>query len=109
MLPGALPSGLVGLRYALGSAWLSLVIAEQINATAGIGFLINDAREAISLAVSSVKARTMTNTVATASEKDLPGVVLDYLGLHDGSVQRVDVDAFQDAGERITTLCAGVR
>jgi sulfonate transport system permease protein len=45
ILPGALPSGLVGLRYALGSAWLSLVIAEQINATAGIGFLINDARD----------------------------------------------------------------
>ncbi|MFH5924397.1 ABC transporter permease [Roseomonas xinghualingensis] len=45
ILPGALPSSLVGLRYALGSAWLSLVIAEQINATAGIGFLINDARD----------------------------------------------------------------
>ena len=45
ILPGALPSGLVGLRYALGTAWLSLVIAEQINATAGIGFLINDARD----------------------------------------------------------------
>ena len=42
---GALPQALVGLRYALGSAWLSLVIAEQINATAGIGFLINDARD----------------------------------------------------------------
>ncbi len=45
VLPGALPSGLVGLRYALGTAWLSLVVAEQINATAGIGYLINDARD----------------------------------------------------------------
>jgi len=45
VLPGALPSALVGLRYALGSAWLSLVVAEQINATAGIGYLINDARD----------------------------------------------------------------
>ncbi len=45
ILPGALPSGLVGLRYALGTAWLSLVVAEQINATAGIGYLINDARD----------------------------------------------------------------
>jgi sulfonate transport system permease protein len=45
ILPGALPSGLVGLRYALGTAWLSLVIAEQINASSGIGFLINDARD----------------------------------------------------------------
>ncbi len=45
MLPGALPSLLVGLRYALGVSWLSLVVAEQINATAGIGHLINDARD----------------------------------------------------------------
>ena len=45
ILPGALPSALVGLRYALGVGWLSLVIAEQINADAGIGYLINDARD----------------------------------------------------------------
>jgi sulfonate transport system permease protein len=44
-LPGALPSLLVGLRYALGVSWLSLVVAEQINATAGIGYLIDDARD----------------------------------------------------------------
>jgi sulfonate transport system permease protein len=45
ILPGALSSALVGLRYALGTAWLSLVVAEEINATAGIGHLINDARD----------------------------------------------------------------
>ena len=45
VLPGALPSALVGLRYSLGTAWLSLVVAEQVNASAGIGYLINDARD----------------------------------------------------------------
>ncbi len=40
VLPGALPSFLVGLRYALGISWLSLVVAEQINASSGIGYLI---------------------------------------------------------------------
>jgi sulfonate transport system permease protein len=45
ILPGALPSALVGLRYGLGTAWLSLVVAEQINADAGIGYLIMDARD----------------------------------------------------------------
>ncbi len=45
ILPGALPSGLVGLRYSLGVGWLSLVVAEQINAEAGIGYLISDARD----------------------------------------------------------------
>lgn len=45
VLPGALPHFLVGLRHALGTAWLSLVVAEQVNAQAGIGHLINDARD----------------------------------------------------------------
>ena len=45
VLPGAVPSALVGLRYSLALAWLSLVVAEQINANAGIGYLINDARD----------------------------------------------------------------
>lgn len=43
--PGALPSFLVGLRYATGIAILMLVVAEQINAQAGLGHLINDARD----------------------------------------------------------------
>lgn len=45
ILPGALPGALVGLRYALGIAWLALVFGEQINATAGIGYLMANARE----------------------------------------------------------------
>lgn len=45
ILPGALPGAMVGLRYALGSAWLALVFGEQINATNGIGYLMNNAEE----------------------------------------------------------------
>ena len=45
ILPGALPSFLVGLRFSLGTAWLILVVSEQINATSGIGYLITMARE----------------------------------------------------------------
>jgi sulfonate transport system permease protein len=45
VLPGALPSFLTGLRHALTVSWLSLVAAEQINATLGIGYLILQARE----------------------------------------------------------------
>lgn len=45
VLPGALPNALVGLRYSLGVAWLALVFGEQINANAGIGYLMNTARE----------------------------------------------------------------
>ncbi|MCV2445704.1 ABC transporter permease subunit [Paracoccus sp. DMF] len=45
ILPGALPNALVGLRYSLGIAWLALVFGEQINATAGVGYLMANARE----------------------------------------------------------------
>lgn len=45
ILPGALPSFLVGLRYAVGVGWLSLVVGEQINADSGIGFMMMNARE----------------------------------------------------------------
>ena len=45
VLPGALPGFLVGLRYAVGVAWLSLVVGEQINADSGIGYMMMDARD----------------------------------------------------------------
>lgn len=45
ILPGSLPSFFVGLRYSLGISWLALVFVEQINTTAGIGYLASDARD----------------------------------------------------------------
>lgn len=47
ILPGALPSALVGLRLSLGIAWLSLVIGEGINAQGGIGYLVAQGRNAL--------------------------------------------------------------
>ncbi|CAO3359056.1 ABC transporter permease [Azospirillum melinis] len=43
ILPTALPSILVGLRYAAGVSLLALVVAEQINARSGIGYILNNA------------------------------------------------------------------
>lgn len=45
ILPGALPSILVGLRYALGFMWLTLIVAETISANSGIGYMTMNARE----------------------------------------------------------------
>ena len=45
ILPGALPQALTGLRQSLGVAWLALVVAEQVNANAGIGFIISQATQ----------------------------------------------------------------
>jgi len=45
VLPGALPSIFVGLRYALGIMWLTLIVAETIAAQSGIGYMAMQARE----------------------------------------------------------------
>ncbi|WNZ27015.1 aliphatic sulfonate ABC transporter permease SsuC [Leptolyngbya sp. NK1-12] len=45
VLPGALPNMLVGLRYALGLMWLTLIVAETIAANSGIGYMAMNARE----------------------------------------------------------------
>lgn len=40
LLPAALPGILVGVRYAMGVSLLALIVAEQTNSRAGIGYLI---------------------------------------------------------------------
>lgn len=47
VIPLALPTILVGVRYAMGVALLSLVAAEQVNATSGIGYLALNPRAAL--------------------------------------------------------------
>lgn len=44
VLPGALPGFLVGLRFAFTISWLILVVSEQVNASSGIGYLMDQAR-----------------------------------------------------------------
>jgi sulfonate transport system permease protein len=45
ILPGALPSILVGVRFALGLMWVMLIVAETISAQSGIGYMTMNARE----------------------------------------------------------------
>ncbi|MBT0727781.1 aliphatic sulfonate ABC transporter permease SsuC [Rosenbergiella australiborealis] len=45
ILPGAMSSILVGVRFSLGLMWLTLIVAETISANAGIGYLAMNARE----------------------------------------------------------------
>lgn len=46
VLPSLLPQILVGLRIALGIAWLVVVAAEMIAVDSGLGYLIIDSRNA---------------------------------------------------------------
>jgi sulfonate transport system permease protein len=45
ILPGAMPSILVGLRFSLGLVWVLLIVAETISAQSGIGYMTMNARE----------------------------------------------------------------
>ena len=45
ILPGALPSVFVGVRYGLGIMWLTLIVAETISAQSGLGYMAMQARE----------------------------------------------------------------
>jgi NitT/TauT family transport system permease protein len=44
VFPAALPQILIGLRIALGVAWLVVVAAEMIAVDSGLGFLVIDSR-----------------------------------------------------------------
>ena len=44
VLPGSLPGFFSGLRISMANAWLALIVAEQINASSGLGQLTFEAR-----------------------------------------------------------------
>jgi sulfonate transport system permease protein len=68
-VPQALPSIFTGLRLGAGSAWMSVVAAEIIVATSGIGYRINDARNLLESDV------VITNMAIIG----LVGVLMDFL------------------------------
>ncbi|MEU6562270.1 ABC transporter permease [Nocardia nova] len=44
VIPGSLPGFFLGLRLAVTGAWLSLVVVESVNATDGLGKMMQDAQ-----------------------------------------------------------------
>ena len=70
VLPAALPQIITSLRIALGVAWLVIVAAEMVGMDSGLGYLINDARNAGS---------RYDLVVATMIVIGLIGIVLDLL------------------------------
>jgi taurine transport system permease protein len=45
ILPGALPEILTGMRVGIGFGWTTLVAAEMVAATAGLGFMVLNAKD----------------------------------------------------------------
>lgn len=80
ILPGALPSVLVGLRYALGIMWLTLIVAETIAATSGIGYLAMNAREfmLVDVVVFSIIVYALLGKLADSSARFLERLCLQW-------------------------------
>ena len=80
ILPGAPPSILTGVRYALATAWLALVVAETIGAQSGIGFLAMDAREFLrtDVIVLTIVIYALIGVAADAIARALEGWLLAW-------------------------------
>lgn len=80
ILPGALPSIFVGLRYALGIMWLTLIVAETIAASSGIGYMAMQAREflLVDIVVLSILIYALLGKLADSSARILERLCLSW-------------------------------
>ncbi|MCC4620509.1 aliphatic sulfonate ABC transporter permease SsuC [Xanthomonas cassavae CFBP 4642] len=90
LLPGALPSILVGLRFALGLMWLTLIVAETISASSGIGYLAMNAREFLQtdIVVVAIVLYALLGKLADLAARALEAW---WLGWHPAQQQRTQV------------------
>ncbi|PZQ12907.1 MAG: aliphatic sulfonate ABC transporter permease SsuC [Ancylobacter novellus] len=80
ILPGALPSIFVGLRYALGIMWLTLIVAETISASSGLGYMAMNAREfmMVDVVVLSILIYAALGKLADSAAKWLERTTLSW-------------------------------
>ena len=80
ILPGALPSIFVGLRYALGIMWLTLIVAETISASSGLGYMAMQAREflLIDVVVLSILIYALLGKLADSASRALERLTLSW-------------------------------
>jgi sulfonate transport system permease protein len=80
ILPGALPSIFVGVRFALGVMWLTLIVAETIAASSGIGYMAMQAREflLVDVVVLSILIYALLGKLADSAARLLERVCLKW-------------------------------
>ena len=80
VLPGALPSILIGIRFSLGIMWLTLIVSETIAADSGIGYLAMNAREFLQtdVVVFAILLYALLGKLADAIARYLESVLLQW-------------------------------
>jgi sulfonate transport system permease protein len=80
IFPGALPSIFVGLRFALGIMWLTLIVAETIAASSGLGYMAMQAREFMQtdVVVLSILIYALLGKLADSASRALERLTLSW-------------------------------
>lgn len=80
IFPGALPSIFVGVRFALGITWLTLIVAETIAASSGLGYMAMQAREfmLIDVVVLSILIYALLGKLADSASRFLERLTLSW-------------------------------
>jgi sulfonate transport system permease protein len=80
IFPGALPSIFVGVRFALGIMWLTLIVAETIAASSGLGYMAMQAREfmQIDIVVLSILIYALLGKLADSASRALERLTLSW-------------------------------
>ncbi len=80
IFPGALPSIFVGLRFALGIMWLTMIVAETIAASSGLGYMAMQAREfmQIDVVVLSILIYALLGKLADSASRALERLTLSW-------------------------------
>ena len=80
IFPGALPSIFVGVRFALGIMWLTLIVAETIAASSGLGYMAMQAREfmLIDVVVLAILIYALLGKLADSASRALERLTLSW-------------------------------
>jgi sulfonate transport system permease protein len=80
IFPSALPSIFVGLRFALGIMWLTLIVAETIAASSGIGYMAMQAREflQVDVVIVSILIYALLGKIADSASRVLERLTLGW-------------------------------
>lgn len=78
-IPSALPMVFTGIKISFGSAWATLVAAEMIASTVGLGFMIQQGRNAVrpdivllGMSVIGLIGAALTGLLSILEKKALP-------------------------------------
>lgn len=80
IFPAALPQILVGIRYALGVMWTTLIVAETISASSGIGYMANNAEDFVDMktVVLCIVVYAILGKISDLVAKSFESILLDW-------------------------------